>query len=288
MSSTEMTDEVVNLHQELYRIPSLKSAEIILTNNNLVKVRSVWSERNLERCSNQIFLQETIFNSNLEILVGDGFPTDITSEILSDTSKDGNLKAILRQEKVDGKSKQYIEIWDKRHLRKSYDLSAFDVHGDVYYSDLCSNTSSFQLSPDNTKLLYIAEKKVAKSEPFYKQKAKNITAKSGNDEENSIRGAEYIYKPDWGEGNVGKSQSVIAILNLLDDTIDVLTTIPVDYFPNEVLWGPDGTDILGVVYKLDTQYSESYTVNRESYIFHLKDSKFSEYKVTSNARSIFL
>lgn len=29
---------------------------------------------------------------------------------------------------------------------------------------------SFEWSPDNTKVLYIAEKKLPKSEPFYKQK----------------------------------------------------------------------------------------------------------------------
>lgn len=32
---------------------------------------------------------------------------------------------------------------------------------------------SFKWSPDNTKLLYIAEKKPPKTEPFYKQKPQN-------------------------------------------------------------------------------------------------------------------
>lgn len=52
--------------------------------------------------------------------------------LLTASSKDEQLKAILREATVDGKSKQFIEIWDNQHLNKSYDLSAFDLHGDVY------------------------------------------------------------------------------------------------------------------------------------------------------------
>lgn len=59
-------------------------------------------------------------------------------------SKDAKLKAILREVVIDAKSKQFIEIWDKQHLIKSYDLSAFDVHGDVY-SD-CNTRFKYQKS----------------------------------------------------------------------------------------------------------------------------------------------
>jgi acylaminoacyl-peptidase len=47
-------------------------------------------------------------------------------------SEDEKLKAILREITVDTKPKQFIEIWNKQHLIKSYDLSVYDVHGDVY------------------------------------------------------------------------------------------------------------------------------------------------------------
>lgn len=52
--------------------------------------------------------------------------------MLTASSKDEKLKAILRDVTIDGKSKQFIEIWNKQHLSKSYDLSAYDAHGDVY------------------------------------------------------------------------------------------------------------------------------------------------------------
>lgn len=43
--------------------------------------------------------------------------------------------------------------------------------------------SSFEWSPDETKLLYLAEKKVPTSEPFYKRKGKEDTEKKGNGDE---------------------------------------------------------------------------------------------------------
>lgn len=107
---------------------------------------------------------------------------------MSTLTKNEERRAVLRQAIIDNSTKQFIEIWDKQHFVKNYDLSALDVHGDVYTDG--TNKSqifyflihinymllfavefrSFEWSPDNTKVLYIAEKKLSKSEPFYKQK----------------------------------------------------------------------------------------------------------------------
>ena len=54
------------------------------------------------------------------------------NRVLSTTSEDEQHKAILRQVTVDNSTKHYIEIWDRQHLVKNYDLSVYDVHGDIY------------------------------------------------------------------------------------------------------------------------------------------------------------
>lgn len=46
-------------------------------------------------------------------------------------------RAVLRQATIDNSTKQFIEIWDKQHFVKNYDLSALDVHGDVYTDGIC-------------------------------------------------------------------------------------------------------------------------------------------------------
>lgn len=90
-----------------------------------------------------------------------------------------------------------------------------------------------------------------------------------------VQGTEFVYKPDWGEQLVGKHRSVVVALNVKDDNIVPIATIPEDYFPAQVTWAPNGEDIVGVAYKLKTRYlGLCACTNRESYIFHLKGSEF--------------
>jgi len=51
---------------------------------------------------------------------------------MSTLTKNEERRAVLRQATIDNSTKQFIEIWDKQHIVKNYDLSALDVHGDVY------------------------------------------------------------------------------------------------------------------------------------------------------------
>jgi acylaminoacyl-peptidase len=52
----------------------------------------------------------------------------------------------------------------------------FFVHSDYYF---IAEFGTLEWSPDETKIVYIAEKKVPKSEPFYKQKSKASANKDG-------------------------------------------------------------------------------------------------------------
>lgn len=54
----------------------------------------------------------------------------------------------------------------------------------IYIFFFVAEFATLQWSPDETKIVYIAEKKVVKSEPFYKQKPKTSGSKDGAD--NSI------------------------------------------------------------------------------------------------------
>ncbi|KAJ8676560.1 hypothetical protein QAD02_012347 [Eretmocerus hayati] len=264
-------EAILKVYKQLFRIPNLASARIVTTAKNGVTVQSFWSQKNLERQAKQTFLQEFTYTTDLHPML-ETFPIDVSSELLRAYSEDENVRAVLRNVNVDGKSKQFIEIWDKNYLSKSYDLSAYDVHGDVYTEP---TFSAFQLSPDRTRLLYVAEKKLPKSESFYKQKPAPKAKSDKTNEEEVSKGTEYIFKPDWGEQLVGKHQSVVVILNLEDDTINPVTTIPEEYFPAQVLWAPDGKDVIGVAYKPNKRYLGLYACsNRESYIFQLKEGQF--------------
>ncbi|XP_046143454.1 acylamino-acid-releasing enzyme-like isoform X1 [Osmia bicornis bicornis] len=268
MASNQI-EKIVNLYKIIAKNPSLSGARILEAGNNGISILSGWSQRNLERKTNQKFYQTHVLNSELQVQ-SESFPIDVTTELLSAFTADEQRKAVLRQATVDNSTKQFIEIWDKQRLVKNYDLAALDVHGDVYTD---SEFSSFEWSPDNTKVLYIAEKKLPKSDPFYKQKPLNKKDKKEEDE--VAVGNEYIYKPHWGEQLVGKHRSVVVVLDTTTDVISALSGIPDELSPGQVIWTEDSQGIVGVAWRHEPRYLGLIAcTNRLSSIFLLKDGQY--------------
>ncbi|XP_020296505.1 acylamino-acid-releasing enzyme-like isoform X2 [Pseudomyrmex gracilis] len=262
--------KLVDLYKSVAAYPDLVSARIQGTASKKLFVQSVWKQRNLERKTNQTFLRNYDLSSDLTSVSATGFPIDVTTELMSALTKNEEHRAILRQATVDNTTKQFIEIWDKEHLMKNYDLSALDVHGDVY-TDM--EFSSFEWSPDDTKLLYVAEKKLPKSEPFYKQKPLDKKDKEKKEDEISV-GNEYIYKPHWGEQLVGKHRPVVAVLDTTTDSITILSGIPDDLSPGQVTWTKD-QDVIGVAWRHEPQYlGLTACTNRYSWIFLLRNGEY--------------
>ncbi|GAB1863765.1 Acylamino-acid-releasing enzyme [Camponotus japonicus] len=261
--------ELVNLYKSLAAHPSLSGARILGAANRL-SIQGLWTQRNLERKTDQRFLQKYDLNSDLTP-ISSGFPVDVTTELMSTLTKNEERRAVLRQATIDNSTKQFIEIWDKQHIVKNYDLSALDVHGDVY-TDV--EFRSFEWSPDNTKVLYVAEKKLPKSEPFYKQKPLDKKDKEKKEDEEATVGNEYIYKPHWGEQLVGKHRPVVVVLDTTTDNITVLSGIPDELSPGQVIWTKD-QDIVGVAWKHEPQYLGLVAcTNRYSWIFLLKNGEY--------------
>ncbi|XP_011141861.1 acylamino-acid-releasing enzyme isoform X2 [Harpegnathos saltator] len=261
-------EKLVKLYTTLAATPSLSNVRILNSLNNNLIIQSKWTQRNLETKNNQRFLIDHIIKSDCTE-ISSSFPVDITTELMSTMTHDEKFKAVLRQVTIDNSKKEFIEIWDKQYMVKNYDLSALDVHGSVYTDN---EFSSFKWSPDSTKLLYIAEKKLPKTEPFYKQKPQN--KKDNKDDETVIAGNEYIYKPHWGEQLVDKHRPVIVILDTILETITTLSEVPDDLSPAQVIWTKE-QDIIGVAWKHEPRYLGLVAcTNRTSWIFLLKDGKF--------------
>ncbi|XP_034945879.1 acylamino-acid-releasing enzyme-like isoform X2 [Chelonus insularis] len=262
--SSAQGDKIINFYKTLASIPTLNSAKLLWFKNSQFFVQSSWTQRNLERSINQKFIIDYVLSNDLQV-IAENFPVDITSESLSKISTKNEYKAILRSvQGKDSSNKQCIEIWSKNCLIKNYDLSALDVHGDVYFD---GEFGSFSWSSESTKLLYIAEKKLEKSEPFYKQKSLD----KKNDDKN-VKGNEYIFKPDWGEQMVGKHRPTICVLDINSNIISALPEMSNDLSPGQVIWTPNNDGIVGVAWKHEPRYlGLIYCTNRESWIFLLKN-----------------
>ncbi|XP_023024331.2 acylamino-acid-releasing enzyme [Leptinotarsa decemlineata] len=250
-------EKFVKTYQTLSRIPAVIGGTI--RSNGVVS--SIWSQRNLEKGKTSKFIRE-IFTNDLQ-KTAEIIPYDISSETLSKTSFSEKFRAVLRE----NDNKQFLEIWQNNNVVRTVDLSALDVHGSVY-SDV--EFSSFEWSPDENKILYVAEKKQAKSESFYKRKSPSGVKDSGNGDEEKSKGQEHIFQQDWGEQLVGKKVSVIAEYNIENDTVEILKGVPDDICVAQPKYSPDGSYIIGVAYNIEPRkLGLIYCTNRTSTIFKL-------------------
>ncbi|KAF0709143.1 acylamino-acid-releasing enzyme-like isoform X3, partial [Aphis craccivora] len=191
-------------------------------------------------------------------------------------SKSNKYFCVVREVESGKEIKQYLEVWADCSLVKNYDLSALDVHGKIYAD---GEFGTLEWSPDETKIVYIAEKKVQKSEPFYKQKSKASPQKDSVNND-IVPGKEYDWSQDWGEQLVGKITPVLVVCDIKTDSIDVLPNIPNDVNPATATWIPDGKGVVAIGYTITPRkLGLIYCTNRPSHVFSLTLS--GEYSVLS-------
>ncbi|XP_077282903.1 acylamino-acid-releasing enzyme-like isoform X2 [Arctopsyche grandis] len=262
-------DRVLNAYRTLALIPALASAKIYKNGSTII---SNWTERNLERNKTSKIEFTHNINKDLEVTSETSFGIDITNELISIISPSENLKALIR-ESTDSKDakKQYLEIWRRRQIKQCIDLAALDIHGDVYTD---SEFGSFNWNNTEDRLIYIAERKLPKSEPFFKRNKSN--SKEGNDDPTPLKGIEYDYKPEWGEQLVGKHLSSIIMCQLETEAFDVIDWIPDSWCPGQVSWSPNGEAIIGVAWETEPRrLGLIFCTNRPSFIFSVTlDKKY--------------
>ncbi|KAL1514050.1 hypothetical protein ABEB36_003373 [Hypothenemus hampei] len=265
-------ERVVKIYRSLAQIPAVAGAEI--QSSNLINTS--WSQRNLEKSAITKFSRTLVLN-NLQCTESTP-PVDITTETLSKVSNSQNLKAVLR----DDNSKQFLEIWKLNKLIRVVDLAAADIHGNVF-ADI--EFSSFEFSPDEGKVLYVAEKKLRKSEPFYKRKKPEEPQSDGYSGNTASKGQEFLYEQDWGEQLAGKKRSVLVEYDIESDSLKILNGVPDNICVAQPKYSPDGSYIIGVAYStIPRKLGLIYCSNRPSTLFQLDfEGKYLELDLENTA-----
>lgn len=249
-------DKFVKTYKSISQIPAVASGTI--RSNGLINTR--WTQRNLEKGKSTEFTRD-FFTSNLK-KTAECMPLDVSTETISRLSHSEKFRAVLR----DYENKQFLEVWQQHNLIRSVDLNALDIHGSVYAD---REFASFEWSPDEKKILYVAEKKMPKSDPFYKRKAPTTTNGGDNAEQKPI-GEEYVFVQDWGEQLVGKKVSVLAQYDIENDVVDIIQGVPDNVFVAQPKYAPNGSYIVGVAYPLEPRkLGIIYCSNKPSTIFYL-------------------
>ncbi|KAL0272657.1 UNVERIFIED_CONTAM: hypothetical protein PYX00_005534 [Menopon gallinae] len=267
MQKSQVIDRLVEIYRNFEKYPTVISAHFLRGESSTIRIKSNWSQRNLVK-------KELTKFSKFHLLTSSGKdiynfpPVDTSAEQLSRVSTTEKFHCVIRETFKEppcaSKKKQFLEIWQSDYLCKSFDVEEYDVHGSIYCD---GEFGSLEWSPDDSKILYIAEEKAVPSRPFFKQKPVDPKQSEG---EFSVVGEEYAYKQDWGEQLVGKYQPVVGICDIKQETLQVLKGIPSNFSPGQVIWTKDGDGVYGIVLENEPRkLGLIYCTNRLGYVFHL-------------------
>ena len=128
-------------------------------------------------------------------------------------------------------------------MKKSINLTGKNMHGKVYTDNYFKGLS---LNPLGTELMYTAEKKRPNSSGFFQNGSNSGT----------IPGQQFNYVDDWGEQMTNKSESVIAILNLESESLQILDLPDGQYCYGNAIWIND-TEIIGTATLIEGEYVDN-------------------------------
>ncbi|VVC99152.1 unnamed protein product [Leptidea sinapis] len=107
---------------------------------------------------------------------------------------------------------------------------------------------TLEWSSDEKYLIYIAEEKPKKSEPFIKRKPAEKDKDGASGDKKAAPGEEFVYRQDWGEQLTGKKSSVIVQCEVESETLTILQGLPDNKCPGQagagVLYQQDQSAVL--------------------------------------------
>ncbi|XP_033647301.1 acylamino-acid-releasing enzyme-like [Asterias rubens] len=280
-------DDAVSVYREFAAV-SLPTKASLVKQDSALSILTDWSQRDLERSDKVTFQSVHLVipdgKNRFGRVIDAGLTSEVNSELLSSVSPSGNRRAVVREVKnKKGDEKQYLEIWDGRRKTHNIDLGAQEKHGKVYGDDVFGNLS---WSASEKQLLYIAEKKQAKTTSYfdskYQTKDQDGTAE-GKDE--PIKGDVNVFREEWGERLVSKHHPVVCVVDIGSQTINILDNVPEDISAGQAIWAPNDTGIVFVGHSHEPyRLGIIYCNNRRSTLFYadLKSGKCEKLSVTDD------
>uniref|UniRef100_A0A3Q4N414 acylaminoacyl-peptidase n=1 Tax=Neolamprologus brichardi TaxID=32507 RepID=A0A3Q4N414_NEOBR len=271
--------DIAKLYKELSLYPSLTRADVgpVITSQYGGKYSNIyteWNQRDLERNETVKFCRQYIVFHDDESVVYSGASgncTEIKGEVLSKDSPSGEMKAVVRECTVQGKDKQFLEIWSKNIKVKSIDLTALKKHGKVYEDD---QFGCLVWSHSETHLLYVAERKRPTAESFFQ--SPELSSIGDEDEtlrtekKEAVKGEQFVFHEDWGETLVSKSCPVLCVLDIEGSNVSVLEGVPEDISPGQAFWAPGDTGVVFVGWWHEPfRLGLKYCPNRRSSLFYV-------------------
>lgn len=193
------------------------------------------------------------------------FPILHADVILEAVSPSSTLRATIKKvSNPDTKKNEYVlQIWSKSgtKLQTTMNLSSYDKHGQVHADE---TFGSLQWSDDETRLVYVAEKKKEKSIGFFTR------VPSDDDQaKQPERGIKYNYEESWGELLTDVTNTVICVVDISKETLEIVKGIPEGVCPAQPQWGPKNSLIFEGIQQEPFRLGRIYCENRVSAIYQI-------------------
>ncbi|XP_052782185.1 acylamino-acid-releasing enzyme-like [Mya arenaria] len=258
-------EKAVTLYRDLVQYASTSYIGISKPDSaGSIKIRAGQTQRDLERAEKVKFARSYMVKTNGDVcdVVYESSPEELSNEIWNKESPSGKYRAVMR--KVTDKKKEdkyFLEVWNQSCKTLNVDLLASEKHGKVYDKD--GSFGCLEWSRKEDKILYIAEKKYKSVSYFAKEK------KAG-DKEEIVKGEEYLFREEWGEGLVGKHHAQLCVLDLDTQEVTVLESMLYNVSVAYARWAPDDKGIVFTGWHEDPyRLGLIYCPMRKSSIFYL-------------------
>ena len=283
--SKDYTDRFANALQSCNG-PTLKNAYATKTHDGFI-INTSWTQTNYKLNKKHEFT--TMYDLKKDCIERKGtFPITTDPYMLETISPTGKFCAGIRKRKNEETKKEefILEIRSSSGVDSTFNLSAFEKHGAVN-SDAVFG--SLDWSQDESKIVYVAEKKKNKSVSFFEQ-GKSET-KNGDKNGDKSEGEKYVFEESWGELLTDVINPVICVLHLNEKKLGILEdVIPEDVSPAQPQFrGNEGIFFEGIK-KTPFRLGRIYCINRESQIYSLntEDSSQAKALVTNGDKSTSL
>ncbi|XP_059152244.1 acylamino-acid-releasing enzyme-like isoform X2 [Physella acuta] len=265
--------EMISNYRAVTSFPTPTNADLTFQENlGSAVLYSYWSQRDLERTEKTTLLRTHTFDIQSGRVISYTGPQEIKNELWNKFSPSGKLRAVVRNE-IDQKKedKQYLEIFDCCRKLKTIDILAEEKHGKIVNND--GQFGSFEWSASEKQILYLAEKKKAKTSNFFGNKVTNTSEKQGSDMSNTdsdkIRqGDGFAYIENWGEQLTERVCPVICILDIDSISVKIIEILPFQS-PGQVIWAPLDSGIVFCAWKHEPyKLGLKFCCQRECYLYY--------------------
>lgn len=234
--SSKSLEELVSVTNDIYKVPTLTACYIDLSATKIA-VDTDWTQYDVEKNERTKFVKRHLFEINSDKkslnLLDTSKPNAIRNDSWKVKSNSNNVYAVIANWTDKTEVKQFLEIWNNDLRLHSINLTKLAKHEKLY-----DNTLVWSLN--SSKLAYIAEiKKTRKVTTFATANVTDSAASEYVNESNHENKYANVYQDEWGDQNVGKSQSVLSIFDVSTKEVKVVENIPADMCPLSLCWYKD-------------------------------------------------